>query len=65
MCSPRRFWSSTPTDAGKAVSMTTGQEMTAWATFHPPWWRSSANAQVSLRVYVRACKVVLELLLKF
>lgn len=52
-------------DAGKAVSMTTGQEMTAWATFHPPWWRSSANAQVSLRVYVRACKVVLELLLKF
>lgn len=33
-------------DAGKAVSMTTEQAMIGWATSLPPWWRSSASAQV-------------------
>lgn len=32
---------------GKAVSMTTGQGTTGWATSHPPWGRLLSNEQVS------------------
>src|SRR4029434_3105514 len=41
VCVCFRFWNSIQMDAGKAVSMTTGQEMTAWATSPQTWWRSS------------------------
>lgn len=43
-------------DAGRAVSMTTERETTAWATSLPPWWRSLASAQVC--VCVGACVFV-------
>lgn len=39
-------------DAGKAVSMTTGRETIEWGTSHPLWLRSSASAQVCVRVRV-------------
>lgn len=39
-------------DAGRAVSMTTEQETTVWATSLPPWWRSLASAQVCVCVCV-------------
>jgi len=44
-----RFWSSTPTAGGKAVFMTTAQEMTAWATSPPTWWKSS-RGQVTTHI---------------
>lgn len=34
---------------GKAVFMTTGQEMTVWATSPPTWWKSS-RGQVTTRI---------------
>lgn len=49
-------------DAGKAVSMTTAQETTGWATSLPLWWRSSANAQVCVHSNVCVSVSVLELL---
>lgn len=55
---PDRFWSSTLTDAGKAASMTTEQEMIGWATSLPQWWRSSASAQVCVHFYVCVCECV-------
>lgn len=45
-------------DAGKAVSMTTAQETTGWATSLPLWWRSSANAQVCVHSNVCVCECV-------
>src|SRR4029434_8633752 len=41
VCVCFRFWNSIQMDAGKAVSMTTGQEMTVWATSPQTWGRTS------------------------
>ena len=38
-----RSWNSTLMADGRAVSMTTGQEMTEWVTSPPTWWRSSSG----------------------
>lgn len=48
---PARSLSSTQMAAGRAVSMTTGQAMTVWATSHLPWARpsSSVSRQVQPR----------------
>lgn len=42
-------------DVGKAVFMTTEQEMIGWATSRPPWWKSSASAQVCWHSCVCVC----------
>lgn len=42
-----RSLSSIQTAGGRAVSTTTGQAMTGWATSHPPWARPLSSEQVS------------------
>lgn len=42
-----RYLNSIQTAGGKAVSMTTGQAMTGWATSHPRWGRLLSSEPVS------------------